>query len=181
MKLSEKTDQLFAALAKVKKELGPVKKGAFNPHFKSTFADLNTHIETIEPVLEANGLMLLQPTSGNADGSNSVISLLVHTESGQWIQSSLQLINVQDMQKTLAGITYARRGMMNFLFNLASADDDGEILVGRGSYKAKSEPKAAPKVEAKPAAKSGGFKKPETKTETKTAPVKDTPAAGGWN
>lgn len=176
MNLSEKTDQLFPALFKVKKELGPVTKNATNPHYKSNFADLNAHIELIEPILSKHGLMLLQPPSGKENGTNSLVTMIVHAESGQYLSSSLNLTNVPDMQKTLAGITYARRGSMNSLFGLASEDDDGETVVGRGKNVNKSNKVSKPKTAPAKKTSSGGFAKPKVENET----VNTQPQKGGW-
>lgn len=179
MRLSEQTDKLFPALFKVKQELGPVTKNATNPHFKSKFADLNAHIELVEPILAKHGLMILQPPSGNDNGSNSLVTMIIHSESGQYLSSSLNLTNVPDMQKTLAGITYARRGSINSLFGLASEDDDGETAVGRGTSEVKEEKKETKKAASKTASSSfskpSGFSKPVTNGNATTQPTE-----GGW-
>lgn len=157
MKTSDKTDVIFKLLFKVKQELGPVTKGSVNPHFKNSFADLNTHIETIEPVLEKHGMFMLQPVSVNEHGTNIVSTTIIHAESGQWISSEMALINTPDMQKLLAAVTYARRGSQNSMFGLASVDDDGETSVGRGA----------------PVKSKGNWNKPKAKSETKVEPKQE--------
>jgi len=191
MVTSEKTDKLFPALFAAKQELGPITKNAKNPHYKNNFADLNAHIEYLEPVLTKHGLMIIQPPMSNdAVGGNTLLTVIVHAESGQFLESSLNLVNVPDMQKVLGGITYARRGSMNALFNLASTDDDGETSVGRGSSKNKPAVKAKTvakvvKTESAPApakaAKSGGFAKPTSKPKQESSVAANKqPTVGGW-
>lgn len=161
MKTSEKTDIIFKLLFQVKKELGPVTKGSVNPHFKNSYADLNQHLETIEPVLEKHGLFMLQPVSVNAQGENELTTQVIHAESGQWLSTSMVLVNTPDMQKLLAAVTYARRGSQNALFGLTSLDDDGESAVGRGApakqwskpAQSKAAPQSAPKQSASSALK----------------------------
>lgn len=135
MNTSENTDKILPALFKVKQQLGPVGKKGYNPHFRSKFADLNTHIELLEPVLENHGLFLMQPTKVGHNGITSVVTTIIHAESGQWASSELALTPSNDMQKVLAAITYARRGSLNSFFGLATVDDDGETAVGRGANK----------------------------------------------
>ena len=59
MKTSEQIDQILPALAEVKANLTGVKKGTKNTFFKSSYADLNTHLEAVEELLEQNGLIFV--------------------------------------------------------------------------------------------------------------------------
>lgn len=129
---SEKTDKLLPAILKAKKEMGALYKNSNNPHFKNDFADLNTHIEVVEPALESNGLLILQPPVANTlTGDNLVVTRIYHTESGQFVESSLVLkVEKMDMQKVGAAITYARRQQINGLLTMRSQDNDGNDAVG---------------------------------------------------
>lgn len=119
-------------LAKAKENLKEVTKDTKNPFFKSNFADLNTHLDLINPELEKVGLDMSQPTM-DINGASSVTTVITDKETGEAIVvSSLQIPALQDPQKILACITYFRRGMLNSLFNLKSVDDDGETAAGRG-------------------------------------------------
>lgn len=187
MKTSTQTDKILPLLAKVKAELGPVTKSSDNPFFKSKYADLNQHIDVIEPVLEANGLILLQPVQVTDQGINVVETQIIHAASGQWVSSSMALVNTPDMQKLLAAVTYARRGSLNSFFGLASLDDDGETAVGRGkpAYNTSSKPQgasSAPKEKEAPKGAPSEFKRGMGKgnpaasngaTETKPQAKKD--------
>ncbi len=168
MKMSEFTDKLFPALFAAKKQMGPVVKGGYNPHFKSGFANLNDHLELIEPILESHGLMVMQPPTSDANGLTSVTTLLIHAESGQWISSELPLTSTPDMQKTLAAITYARRGALNAFFSLRAIDDDGETVVGRGKPQSFSAPA---KVATKPLTTPAPAAKVEEVETKKAAPA----------
>lgn len=125
-------NNLYEALFKVTKKLESVKKSSDNPFFKSKYADLNTHLDLVKPLLEENGLMLLQPTV-SVDGKTMVTTRLVHVETGEMIESSIAIPDsISDSQKIGAAITYFRRFGINSLFALKSEDDDGETVAGRG-------------------------------------------------
>ena len=66
MKMSEKIDKIMPAILKVKNKMESVKKDSKNPFFKSSYAGLNNYLEGIEPLLQENGLVLLQPSNGDS-------------------------------------------------------------------------------------------------------------------
>lgn len=153
MKTSESLDKLLPALLKVKQNLQAVTKGANNPFFKSKYADLNTHLDAVEPLLHENGLILVQPVNISESG-NVVESRIYHSGSGQFISSEMSLIGENKMQDAGSAVTYARRYTLGALLSMKAEDDDGEVSMGR-----KSTSKSAP---SKP--KTTSFRnKPETK------------------
>ena len=103
-----------------KQEIGKVTKGSNNPFFKSKYADLNAIIEAVEPILHKYNLLLLQPIQGN-----HVCSQIIDIVTGERIESSLELPNIQDPQKLIASITYYRRGSLQTMLSLQAVDDDG--------------------------------------------------------
>lgn len=138
IEMSKEVNEIFPALFDVKKELGPVTKKSDNPFFKSSYADLNEHLETVEPVLEEHGLFLLQPPCANGSG-NYVATMIVHAESGQWISGLIKVPNsITDSQKIGAAITYFRRFGINALLALKSEDDDGNTATGKKIDKPKN-------------------------------------------
>ncbi len=119
--------KILAKLFKVKSELGSVMKKEDNPFFKSKYADLNAHIEAVEPLLQKYGLILLQPTYRDARGS-FVRTVIQDSESGQYVCSELDLILVkQDMQQMGSAVTYARRYTLGALLAMRAEDDDGNL------------------------------------------------------
>lgn len=132
MKKSESISKLAVALLKAQKEMGDATKGAKNPFFKSSFADLNSVREAVMPALNANGISVLQPHS-EENGKSYVETLLLH-ESGEWLSSSTEIVtNKQnDPQAAGSGISYARRYSLQSLLSIGSVDDDGEAAMGRG-------------------------------------------------
>lgn len=134
--------ELNKALAAVKKQMGKLKKESKNPFFKSNYADLNTHLELIEPLLEKNGLILTQPVISNGQ-VNFVSTEITEVKTGQTVVSRLGLPANNDMQKLGSAITYARRYTLGALFGMQAVDDDAELASGRGTPVSKPKGKKA--------------------------------------
>jgi hypothetical protein len=76
-------------------------------------------VETVEPILLEQGLLLLQPI---AEGV--VSTLIIDIESGQSVVSSMRLPEIQDPQKIGSAVTYYRRYTLQSLLSLQAEDDD---------------------------------------------------------
>jgi len=126
---------IYQKLHLAKQSMGKVIKNATNPNLKRNYADINSIIETVEPILMDCGLILMQPV---VDGK--VISRIIDVESGDSVESSLELPAIVDPQKLLSCITYFRRGTLVSLLSLQAVDDDGET--------ASKAPKAKPSLDA---------------------------------
>ena len=111
---------LWAKLHMAKTKIGKVAKNATNPHFKKSYADINALLETVEPILHENGLVLLQPVKDHI-----VFTQIIDIDSGEMVESWMQLPDITDPQKLLGAITYFRRGTLQSLLALQSVDDDG--------------------------------------------------------
>jgi len=115
-----KSTSIYHKLHKAKQEMGKVTKGANNPFFKSKYADLNSILEVVEPALLKYDLLLIQPI---IDGN--VHSRIVDIESGEFVDSYLQLPSIADPQKIISSVTYFRRACLQSLLSLQAVDDDG--------------------------------------------------------
>ncbi len=106
-------------LLKVQQEVGAITKDSTNPFFKSKYFDINKLLEIVKPVLSNNGLVLIQPLNGaNLD------TLVIDTETGESIKSSVAIPQLQDPQKMGSVITYFRRYSLCSLLALQAEDDD---------------------------------------------------------
>ena len=112
--------ELLTALANVKKEVGVLSKTETNPFFKSKYFDINSLIQQVEPLLEKNGLVLLQPILNGV-----VTSEIWHVETSQKVSSEINLGTISDPQKLGSAITYYRRYTLQSLLGLQAEDDDG--------------------------------------------------------
>jgi ERF superfamily len=111
---------IYGKLLKAKKEIGKVKKTMRNSHFKNTYADINNLLEVVEPVLLENCLLLLQPVI-----NNKVITQIIDAETGEKIESILELDGNLNPQQRGSQITYYRRYTLQSLLSLEVIDDDG--------------------------------------------------------
>jgi hypothetical protein len=121
--------QISTALLKAQSEMSNPKKGATNPFFKSKYADLNSIREAVIPILNANGISVLQPIV-HIDNKNFVKTILLH-ESGENIESLTEIIynKVNDAQAQGSGISYARRYSLQSFVCVGADDDDGQKAV----------------------------------------------------
>ena len=110
---------IYTKLAAVKKEIGAISKDSTNPFFKSKYFDINGLLKHVEPLLDKNGLLLLQPIT---DGL--VCSQIIDVENGDKVESSIQMASLSDPQKMGSMITYYRRYTLQSLLGLQAEDDD---------------------------------------------------------
>jgi hypothetical protein len=111
-------------LLKVQKEIGALSKKSENPFFKSAYLDLNDLLNAVKPLLEAEGLILLQPINETLVGTE-----IYDSESNELIKGSYLRIpeNITDPQKIGSCITYFRRYTLKSLLAIAEKDDDGQL------------------------------------------------------
>lgn len=134
--------KLYEALFNLKSKMKAVIKDAINPHFRSNYADLNSHLDEVEPLCVEFGLILTQSTyCHHMDGlgvCNMVKTSLTHKDSGGTVSSALALPQLADMQKLGSAITYARRYTLSALLGMRAEDDDGNgaiVQAGKPSNK----------------------------------------------
>jgi hypothetical protein len=115
----EKT--ILQRLFDAQQEIGKVVKNAKNPHFKNTYADINAIVDAVEPILNKNGLMLIQPIE---DGI--VKTRIINVENGETIESAMPLVMSGTPQAMGSQITYYRRYTLQSLLCLQVEDDDAQ-------------------------------------------------------
>ena len=118
---------VIAALAKVQAEMPGIQKDSVNPHFKNSYVSLNKLMEIVLPVLQENGLLLIQaPTF--TDAGPGLETIITHVESGEsWSAVMPLMLERDNPQGQGSAITYARRyALMSILGLVADEDDDGE-------------------------------------------------------
>jgi hypothetical protein len=120
-------NNLLTALIKAKKEFKSIVKSANNPFYKSKYATLDTILDSVEPALLNNGLILVQPVI-----ENNLYTRLYHAESGEYLESIYILPELSDPQKLGSAITYARRYGVSAMLSLSTDDDDdGHVASGK--------------------------------------------------
>lgn len=116
---------VYIALSAAQAEMGPVVKGAVNPHFRSKYADLSDVMQVALPALNKNGIAAWHSTV-IADGTTIMRTTLSHGESDTHINCDVPLIVAKnDMQGMKSATTYAKRIGIESLTGIAPEDDDG--------------------------------------------------------
>ena len=129
MKTSAEISKLAPALLKAQMAITFASKDAKNPHFKSTYADLESVIDAIKPALNQNGIMFIQSFSPSETGKLNLTTRLIH-ESGEWIEDELTMpLQKNDAQGYGSAATYSRRYALAAITGLYQADDDGTEAV----------------------------------------------------
>lgn len=148
---SEAINELAAALAKAQAKITGAVKNAANPHFRSSYANLEAIWEAIREPLSSNGLAVIQTTGVNTDtGALELITTLAHS-SGQFVQGRFPIMAAkQDAQGIGSATTYARRFALAAIVGVYQTDDDAEAATRSAVIAAAQEPKkaAAPKLAA---------------------------------
>lgn len=125
MKHSETIGVLAKALADAQGEFEAVPKGAANPFFKSSYADLPSVVLAASPILSKHGIAVSQLPDFN--GVDDLLTTLIMHESGEWIEAEQRLHLVKsDPQAHGSAQTYGRRyAYSGGLGIVTEADDDG--------------------------------------------------------
>lgn len=114
---------ITAALIKAHADIGNAKKNKHNPHFRSTYADLESVIDAVKPALLNNDIIVMQPFEV-VDGAAVLVTRLLH-ESGESMESRLPIpFADENPQKLGSMITYMRRYALAAMMSIAQEDDD---------------------------------------------------------
>lgn len=117
----KKSDNIIEIVKALSKAQGQFKIAAFdkkNPHFKSSYASLESVHNAIREGLTANGLAIAHLID---DGK--MITTLFHT-SGEWIGCELALPPGLSPQQLGSALTYFRRYSICCLLAIPSGEDD---------------------------------------------------------
>lgn len=142
MNQSPEIKDLVAALVKAQAQLKPATKDGTNPHFKSSYATLQSVWDAARAVLTPNNLAVTQTFDSRSDGEEVRIATTLMHVSGQWISGTLALKPTKnDPQGAGSAITYGRRYALAAILGIvAEEDDDGNAAsapVKKEPYKPK--------------------------------------------
>lgn len=132
----EAAASLNIALVAALGEIGGAAKDKVNPAFKSKYADLESVIDAIKPVLARHSLAFRQATQPSEDGV-IVETIVVHAEGERSMGTLFVPANKKDAQGHGSALTYARRYSLMTAFGVPAEDDDGNAA-------AQSAPRADP-------------------------------------
>ena len=139
MDKSESIIKLAEAFAKAQAKITGAVKDKANPFFKSSYATLESVVDTIRPVAALHGLSFIQ-VSHDIANSSAIETIILH-ESGEWLSTGIVSVPVSknDAQGFGSALTYARRYSLSAAFGVAPEDDDGNAAT-----KAKPDTKTPP-------------------------------------
>ena len=127
---------LIQALIKARAEFPSIQKDKVNPHFKVSYASLDSVLDAVTPALCKHGLAIVQLM----EKGNILKTHLFH-ESGEVLTSEYELPDIQDNQKKGAALTYARRYSVCALLSItADEDDDGNATKDEQKNNSKTKP-----------------------------------------
>ena len=122
---------VFTALTAAQGEMGPLVKGAVNPHFRSRYATLDDVVNAVRPPLNSNGICFHFETQ-----AGEMVAVLTHGESETSIRCGVPLlVSKNDIQALKSAATYAKRIGLESVCGVAPQDDDD------GQAAAKSPPR----------------------------------------
>jgi hypothetical protein len=127
---------LIQALIKARAEFPSIQKDKVNPHFKVSYASLDSVLDAVTPALCKHGLAIVQLM----EKGNILKTHLFH-ESGEVLTSEYELPDIQENQKKGAALTYARRYSVCALLSItADEDDDGNATKDEQKNNSKTKP-----------------------------------------
>lgn len=153
LKTSDQIDKLAAALVKAQSVMRGAPKDSKNPHFRNTYASLESVIDTARGPLNDNGLAFVQGPGDLSGNVLAVTTMLVHS-SGQWMASTVSVpVQKLDPQGIGSTITYGCRYSLMAMLGLPPVDDDAEATTDRAPAAKPAAARAAPKAAATAPAK----------------------------
>ena len=130
-------------------KVSSISKDSENPFFKSKYFDINKLLDTIKPVLNEMGVVILQPLS-NINGRPALGTVLYDTTEDKVLyDSTVTLPDLTDPQKMGSAITYYRRYSLQSLLGLEAEDDDGNLASNKTTKEIETTKTTTPATETK--------------------------------
>ena len=135
---SDQIGAIAAALCAAQAQLKSAEKDGQNPHFRSHYATVESVLDACLPVLNKNGIALIQRPCPCENGVE-LETIFVHT-SGEWVSGRIRIpISKADAHGVGSAITYARRYSLAAMAGLKQGDDDGNAAVEAAKEEAKKQ------------------------------------------
>lgn len=134
---SEKLGELTKALVKAQIAFPsiPKNKTAGMGKYSYRYADLPSILETVTPILGANGLAVVQLPGDMTNQTVSIKTMLLHS-SGEFIEQTFQMpITDTKPQSIGSALTYGRRYALTAMLNICADEDDDAQIAQQGSKK----------------------------------------------
>lgn len=96
-----------------------IQKDEENPYYHTKYASLSAIVATLTPILKQSNILVTHKTD-----KKQLITAVIDVESGESINSIIDIPELTDPQKIGSFITYAKRYNLSELFNLITDEDD---------------------------------------------------------
>lgn len=140
MKHSESLAALAPALVKAQSEFPTIERKTDGQvgsrHYK--YADLKDVLSAVKPILEKNGLAIVQLPDVDEHGIMVLSTTILHA-SGEFLSGDFDLGVSRESQILGSAITYARRYSLSGSLNLATEDDDDGAKASEGGQGSRSQ------------------------------------------
>ena len=138
---------LAAALAAAQGEMSNPHKNCKNPHFRSSYADLESVRDAAIPVLSKHGIALIQKVEGDGTRVSVNTVLLGYDSTLDCGTVSLPLAGTKNLgQAAGSAVSYLRRYSISSVCGLASTEDDYGNSLDVAPQRAPARPSPAQEV-----------------------------------
>lgn len=116
-------NKIYESFLKAQKEIKHAQKDSQNPHFRNSYASIESVLDGCKKILNENGLALIQLMG--KDDHGHYVETVIFNGSGEIKSRTYLVLTKNDMQGLGSAITYARRYNLQAFLGMASEDDDG--------------------------------------------------------
>lgn len=165
---SGETRSLYQRLSTAQEKIGVLSKDKNNPFYNHKYTDINSIIEMLKPIMQEEGLLLLQPLT-NVDGRPAITTRIQHED--EVFETTITLPDLDNPQKFGSAVTYYRRYMVQSLLFIQAEDDDGNSAIPAAKKTPAKESAPAASTQQEPTVKDnksrvGEVNKPEEEIPT---------------
>lgn len=129
--------KIFIAINQIQKKVRNATTDSNNPHYRSTYASLESVLDLLRPMWAEAGLAVTQDVF-----EGSLRTRVVHAESGDSFDFCYRMINAKgDLHGEGAAFTYSRRQALKGIFGIAEEDDDGNRATNQPAQQKSPPPK----------------------------------------
>lgn len=118
------TSTLAQALVAAQAQFKAAHMGGTNPHFKSKYARFSDVHDACVPVLNANGIAVIQSGEGSDDAGIQISTTFLHVSGEKLVTAVRVPLSGGNAQAAGSAITYARRYGLAMACGLVNDEDD---------------------------------------------------------
>lgn len=117
---------LASKLLEVQKNIPTLGFDAKNPHFKNSYVTLGKVLDTIKPLLQAQGVLLMQPLNNIVPGNiPALTTMFTDIETGETLDFTTPLVLEKETPQGFgSAVTYHKRYALLSFFGLVGEEDD---------------------------------------------------------